>query len=164
LTFSSFAFSSHPWYNYPVEARLALRISQASCPSFLPEDYLGDAMARISAPLLGEITHRLVDEFQPEEIILFGSQAWGKPGEDSDLDLLVIISHSDLSPARRAMSAHQCLQGLNVPKDILVRTRAEVERFRHVQASLEHQIFERGIVLYDRQAGTSAELAYQGTA
>jgi predicted nucleotidyltransferase len=121
-------------------------------------------MARISAPLLQEITHRLVNEFQPEEIILFGSQAWGKPGEDSDLDLLVIISDSDLSPARRAMSAYQCLQGLNVPKDILVRTRAEVERFRHVQASLEHQIFERGTVLYDRQAGTRAELAYQGTA
>jgi hypothetical protein len=78
--------------------------------------------------------------------------------------LLVILSHSDLSPARRAMRAHRCLQGLNVPKDILVRTRAEVERFRHVRASLERQIFERGTVLYDRQAGSCAELAHQGTA
>ena len=121
-------------------------------------------MAKISAPLLQEITHRLVDEFQPEEIILFGSYAWGKPDKDSDLDLLVILSHSELSPARRAMRAHRCLQGLNVPKDVLVRTRAEVERFRHVRASLERQIFERGTVLYDRQAGARAELAHQGTA
>jgi len=117
-------------------------------------------MQRVAPLLLQEITQRLVDEFQPEEIILFGSQAWGKPDQDSDLDLLVIVSQSELSPARRAMDAHRCLQGLNVPKDVLVRTRAEVERSRHVRASLEHQIFERGTVLYERQAGTRAELAH----
>jgi predicted nucleotidyltransferase len=115
------------------------------------EDDLGDSMQKISPSLLREITRRLVDEFQPEEIILFGSHAWGKPDEDSDLDLLVIVPHSDLPPVRRAMRAHRCLQGLNVPKDILVRTRAEMERFRPVRASLEHQIFERGKILYERQ-------------
>lgn len=118
-------------------------------------------MQKISPSLLREITRRLVDEFQPEEIILFGSHAWGKPDEDSDLDLLVIVPHSDLPPVRRAMRAHRCLQGLNVPKDILVRTRAEVERFRPVRASLEHQILERGKILYERQAGARAELAHQ---
>ena len=121
-------------------------------------------MQKISATLLQEITRRLVNEFQPEEIILFGSHAWGEPDEDSDLDLLVIVFHSDLPPARRAMRAYRCLHGLNVQKDILVRTRAEVERFRHVRASLEHRIFERGRVLYERQAGTRAELAHQGAA
>ena len=121
-------------------------------------------MEKISSSLLQEITHRLVDEFQPEEIILFGSHAWGTPDKDSDLDLLVIVPQSDLSAARRAMRAHRCLQGLNVPKDILVRTRDEVERFRNVRASLEHQIFARGTVLYERQAGTRAELARQGSA
>jgi predicted nucleotidyltransferase len=118
---------------------------------------------RISPSLLQEITRRLVDEFQPEEIILFGSHAWGEPDEDSDLDLLVVVSHSDLPPARRATRAYRCLHGLNVPKDILVRTRAEVERFRHVRASLEYQVFERGRVLYEHQTGTRAELAHQGT-
>jgi predicted nucleotidyltransferase len=120
-------------------------------------------MQEISPLLLQEITERLVDEFQPEEIILFGSHAWGAPGEGSDLDLLVIISQSDLAPVRRAMLAHRCLQGLNVPKDILVRTR-EVERFRHVRASLEYRIFDKGTVLYERQTGTRAELAHQGSA
>jgi predicted nucleotidyltransferase len=105
----------------------------------------------ISATLLQEITQRLVDEFQPEEIILFGSHAWGEPDERSDLDLFVIVPHSELSPTRRAMRAYQCLHGLNVSKDILVRTRVEAERFRHVRAPLEYQIFERGRVLYERQ-------------
>jgi hypothetical protein len=44
---------------------------------------------------------------------------------------------------------------MNVSKDILVRTRAEVERYRHVRASLEHQIFEKGSVLYERQRPVS---------
>ncbi len=121
-------------------------------------------MQKVPSVLLQEITQRLVNEFQPEEIILFGSHAWGKPDQDSDLDLLVIVSHSRLSPTRRAMRAHRCLQGLNVSKDILVRTRAEVERFRDVRASLEYQIFERGTVLYERQAGTRAELAHHSPA
>ena len=109
-------------------------------------------MQTVSATLLQEITRRLANEFQPEEIILFGSYAWGKPDEHSDLDLLVIIPHSELSPTRRAMRALRCLQGLNVSKDVLVRTRAKVERFRHVRASLECQIFESGRVLYTRAA------------
>jgi predicted nucleotidyltransferase len=121
-------------------------------------------MLEISPQLLREIARRLVDEFQPEAIHLFGSHAWGQPNADSDLDLLVIISASDRSPAQRAARAYRCLQGLNVPKDILVRTRAEVERYRHVPASLEHRILESGKVLYERQARARPELAHQGSA
>lgn len=117
-------------------------------------------MQELSPGLLREITKRLVEEFRPEQIFLFGSHAWGKPGPDSDLDLLVIVSTSTLSPSRRAVLAHRCLQGLNVPKDVLVRTRAEVERFRHVPASLEHQVLNRGTILYERQAGTRTKLAH----
>jgi len=121
-------------------------------------------MHEISTTLLQEITRRLVDEFQPGEIILFGSHAWGEPDENSDLDLLEIVPQSDLAPARRAMRACRCLHGLGISKDILVRTRAEVERYRHVRASLEYQVFQKGKVLYERQAGTRPELAHQGPA
>jgi predicted nucleotidyltransferase len=121
-------------------------------------------MQNISPGLLQEITNRLVEEFRPEQILLFGSHAWGKPDRNSDLDLLVIVSQSNLSSTRRAARAHRCLQGLNVSKDVLVRTRAEVDRFRHVPASLEHQVLKRGTVLYERQAGTRTELAHQSPA
>jgi uncharacterized protein len=104
----------------------------------------------ISGDLLREITRRLVEEFQPEQVILFGSHAWGVPTVDSDVDLLVIVTDSDLSEYERAVSAHRCLGGLDVPKDIIVKTRAEFDFFRPVLASLEHKIAERGKVLYDR--------------
>jgi len=118
-------------------------------------------MKTINPDLLEEIVRRLVAEFQPEQIILFGSHAWGTPDEDSDLDLLVIVSQSELRPVQRDAQAHLCLSGLGVPKDILVKTRAEVERFRQVYASLEAEILERGKVLYDRsEASVGAELAH----
>ncbi|PKO22285.1 MAG: DNA polymerase III subunit beta [Chloroflexi bacterium HGW-Chloroflexi-1] len=120
-------------------------------------------MKTISKDLLNEITRRLVAEFHPELVILFGSHAWGEPGKDSDLDLMVIVSPSDLSEYERAVRGHACLSGLGVPKDVIVKTRAEFDFFRGVRASLEYRIAERGRVLYERSPETArAELAYQG--
>lgn len=84
-----------------------------------------------------EMVRQLVTEFKPLKIILFGSQAWGKPGPHSDVDLFVIVEKSELPRARRVAIAHQCLQGLSFPKDILVRTQAEVDKYKNVYASLE---------------------------
>lgn len=105
-------------------------------------------MKTVHSSALKEITRRLVAELEPEQIILFGSHALGTPDEDSDVDLLVIVPHSEDKPARRAVRAYRCLRGLMVPTDILVKTRAEVERFCSVHASLESEILERGKVLY----------------
>ena len=105
---------------------------------------------RVSPELLAEITRRLVAEFQPEQVILFGSHAWGEPTPDSDLDLMVIVSESDERPVARAMRGYRCLNDLNVAKDILVRTRQEFDRYRHLRASLSHQIAEKGKILYGR--------------
>ncbi|MBI2432886.1 MAG: nucleotidyltransferase domain-containing protein [Candidatus Hydrogenedentes bacterium] len=105
-------------------------------------------MNAVAADVIDEITRRLRAEFQPEQVWLFGSHAWGEPDAGSDLDLLVVVPESDERPVRRAQRAHQCLSGLNVATDILVKTRAEFERFRHVRASLEAQIAEHGRLLY----------------
>ena len=107
-------------------------------------------MKTTDAGLLREITARLAAEFDPEEIVLFGSHAWGTPNEDSDLDLLVIVTDSREQPARRARRAYRCLRGVMVPLDILVRTRGEVERHRHVRSSLISRALEGGKVLYGR--------------
>ena len=100
--------------------------------------------------LLREIAAKLAAEFDPQEIVLFGSHAWGEPTEDSDLDLLVIVSESQERPARRARRAYRCLRGVMAPLDVLVRTRGEVDRHRNVRASLVSRALEDGIVLYGR--------------
>ena len=105
-------------------------------------------MKTVSENLLDEVTRRLAAEFQLEQVWLFGSHAWGQPDEQSDIDLLVVVRQSDEPPTRRAQRAHRCLKGLDVAKDILVKTRAEVERFRHVRSSLEAEILEHGRKIY----------------
>ena len=119
-------------------------------------------MKVMTGDLLHEITRRLVEQFQPEQIILFGSQVWGVPTPSSDIDLMVIITQSSLSDYERSVLGHRCLGGLDIAKDVVVKTRAEFDFFRDVRASLEYKIAHQGKVLYDRtQNPTRAELAHQ---
>ena len=105
-------------------------------------------MKTIQSDLLNETVERLKTEFQPEEIYLFGSHAWGTPNEDSDVDLMVIVPSSDERPIRRDQRAQKCLGRLAVPADVLVRTRSEVDRYKHLRASLFHQVLNQGRKLY----------------
>ena len=57
-------------------------------------------MQTIDQELLDEVVDRLAVEFDPEQIILFGSHAWGTPSEDSDIDLLVVVPRSEERPRR----------------------------------------------------------------
>ncbi len=105
-------------------------------------------MKVIPPGLLDEAVGNLAAEFTPEAIYLFGSHAWGIPTEDSDLDFFVIVPRSEEQPLERAQRAHVCLSRLPAPKDVIVFTRAEVDRVKHLRASLSHQILQRGRKLY----------------
>ena len=105
-------------------------------------------MKTLQPGLLEQAVERLKSEFQPEEIYLFGSHAWGTPDEDSDVDLMVIVPNSDERPIRRMQRAQKCLGRLAMPADVLVRTRGEVNRYKHLRASLFHQVLHQGRKLY----------------
>ena len=108
-------------------------------------------MKHVDEAVLNEIVRRLVEEFHPEAVILFGSHAWGTPTEDSDLDLLVIVSESDEVPTARATRGHLRMEDIAASMDILVRTREEVERYRPVYASLTRRIMDEGRLLYGKR-------------
>jgi uncharacterized protein len=97
---------------------------------------------------LDKAVERLKAEFQPEEIYLFGSHAWGTPTEDSDVDLMVIVRESGEKAIQRIQRAHGCLTGLGFAKDVLVPTRAQVDRYKHLRASLFHQVLANRRKLY----------------
>ena len=101
-----------------------------------------------SEEIIQKITHRLVEEFSPEKIILFGSYAWGKPSPDSDLDLLVLLKSSNERGIERMRRARRALRSFMIPKDILVKTTEEFNRYASVYSSLESKILEKGKVLY----------------
>ncbi len=108
--------------------------------------YPSDTMNAAAA--IEEARKRLMQSLHPERIILFGSHAWGTPGPDSDLDLLVIVGESDLPAHKRAQVAYRSLSGLGVPCDVIVHTRDEVELLDRVVTSLTHRALREGRVLH----------------
>ena len=105
-------------------------------------------MKIIPSGLLEQAVARLRTEFQPDQIFLYGSHAWGTPHDDSDVDLFVLVPHSEETPIRRSQRAHRCLRGLRMPKDVLVETRQEIDQVKGLKTSLENAIFSRGRRLY----------------
>lgn len=99
-------------------------------------------------PVIAEATRLLVAEFQPEQVWLFGSYAWGEPTADSDLDLVVVVEKSAESSLAQAQRAHRCLGSLDMSKDVLVKTSAEFNRYRDVRPSLTYKIVREGRLLY----------------
>jgi uncharacterized protein len=109
---------------------------------------LAETLRQKAQPVIEEATRRLVAEFQPEQIWLFGSYAWGEPTEDSDLDLVVVVPSSQERSLQRVRRAHKTLQGIGLPKDVMVHTRSEFETFRDVVSSLTYKITHEGRLLY----------------
>lgn len=99
-------------------------------------------------PQLQEITRKIAARFHPEKIILFGSWAWGQPGPDSDIDLLV-IKESDKSRVERQRELSDLLFPRRVPLDLLVYTPDEIdEKIRKDGNLFLEDIVKNGIVLY----------------
>ena len=97
---------------------------------------------------LTEITRRLVATYQPEQVVLFGSHAWGEPSEISDVDLLVVLAKFDVPAYRRASAGYRSLFGPGVPCDVWVRTSEEVLREAPLSTTLTHKIIREGRVLH----------------
>lgn len=96
-----------------------------------------------------EMVRRIVLKFDPEQIILFGSQARGTATSDSDVDLLVVLKSVDSRRAKR-LELRKELRGVGVAKDVVVTTLEEVDEYRDVVGSLIRPALKEGIKLYDR--------------
>lgn len=96
-----------------------------------------------------EIVRRLVAEYAPEKVILFGSYAYGNPDEDSDIDLLIIKDTPErfldrMTTVRRlARGAHR-----SIPFEPVVFTPKEIEQRLKIGDQFIAEIIERGEVLY----------------
>lgn len=104
----------------------------------------------VTEDLLQEITRKIVDRFDPERVILFGSRALGSSHSDSDVDLLVIMETSS-SPVQRAVEVKRVCRPRFVPMDVLVKTPEEVANRLQQGSFFLRQILEQGKVLYERQ-------------
>lgn len=98
-----------------------------------------------------DLSDQIAAHFHPERIILFGSYAYGSPTEDSDVDLLVVLSHEGRSAKKAAEILCQTRPAF--PVDILVRTPAQIEQRISMNDFFMREIFERGKVLFAAHHG-----------
>ena len=96
--------------------------------------------------ILQEIVRRIVAAVQPQKIILFGSAARQEMGPDSDLDLLVIKSCRNRRETARRIRRR--LIGIGVPKDIIVATPEDIERYKDTIGLIYRPALRDGKVLY----------------
>lgn len=92
---------------------------------------------------------RLVARFDPDQIILFGSQARGTAGPGSDVDLLVIMPVSG-SKREKRVEMRVALHDIAVPTDILLATPEDVLRYKDVVGTIIRPALREGKVLYAR--------------
>lgn len=98
---------------------------------------------------LDSIIDKLAREYQPRQVILYGSRVRGTPDQDSDIDLL-IVKDSHLSPYKRAVYVRCLLRDpqRRIPLDLLVVTPSELEERLERGDQFLQTIVSQGQVLY----------------
>ena len=98
------------------------------------------------------ITQLIVERFEPEQIIMFGSCARGDTDENSDLDLLIVL-RPGVEPPRRGNPIHAAIADhFLLPVDVLIRPADVVAKYRQDPNSMISRMLEDSEVLYDRHA------------
>ena len=87
--------------------------------------------------LLDEIAKKIVEHFHPDQIILFGSYAYGEPKTDTDL-----------RPTARSAAVARICRPKYVAMDIVVRTPEEIQIYLQNFDPFLEEIFKLGRTLY----------------
>ena len=107
----------------------------------------------VSEETLRQATERLVTQFRPLRVILFGSQARGTADARSDVDLLVICPVPGEAGSRRELmvAMDRALRGVEMATDVIILTPEEFERDRQIPGTVARPAWREGRVLYDAE-------------
>jgi predicted nucleotidyltransferase len=103
--------------------------------------------ADIPLQVIRRFARRVAERFEPEQVILFGSYAYGTPHADSDVDILVVM------PARNQLDQAVKIElacDPPFPLDIIVRTPHNMKWRLAEGDSFLREIMSQGKVLYEK--------------
>lgn len=102
----------------------------------------------ISQQTINAAVQLLVAAAHPTKIVLFGSYARNEANEDSDLDFLVIVP--TLTNKRQEMvRLRHVLRPLQIPVDVLVASKREVEEWGHLPSTALYWALTEGKVIHE---------------
>ena len=109
--------------------------------------WMGYVSFMVDRRIIRTFVQRIADEFSPELVVLFGSYAHGTPTDDSDVDLLVVMSHNKRNVEQSLDITRRVDR--TFPLDLIVRKPEEVEdRLRQHDMFLA-SILNEGKTLYE---------------
>jgi predicted nucleotidyltransferase len=104
---------------------------------------------RIPMRTIRALAKLIAEKFDPEEIILFGSHAYGKPHAWSDVDFLVVMD-TPKGEMDAILEVSDSLPHLGFRVDIIVRSRTVLEKRKKLGDWFLREITKKGKVLYAR--------------
>ncbi|SRR5258707_6677349 len=107
-------------------------------------------MQQVQPPIfIGRILERLVRNFAPERIVLFGSYAKGTARPGSDVDLLV-VADLEGDPVMHLRRARQLVADSFPPVDVVLCTPEEVAEAHTARSPFLLSVLGSGITVYSR--------------
>ncbi len=104
---------------------------------------------RIPMKTIRAIAKHIAEKFDPEQIILFGSHAYGKPTAWSDVDLLVVMD-TPKGEMDAILEVGDSLPDLEFSVDVVVRSRQVLEKRKKMGDWFLREITRKGKILYER--------------
>ena len=107
----------------------------------------------VTNALLDRMVRAIVDEVDPEQVILFGSRGRGEERENSDIDLIVVEAEPfgpERSRRRELVRLYHAVAGFRVSADLLVFSHEDVDYWRDSLNHVLARASREGKVLYER--------------
>jgi len=98
--------------------------------------------------IIDEIKKKILSQYQPGKLVLFGSAASGDIGKVRDIDLCV-INDNIKNKSEEFIKLRKIIGRTILPLDILILTRKEFERRKDIWGTVQYEIDKKGKVLYE---------------
>ena len=111
-------------------------------------------MTPVADALIDSMVRAIVDEVDPEQVILFGSRGRGDKRQDSDVDLVVVETEPfgpERSRHKEMVRLYHALAGFPVPADVLVYSRDDVDYWRDSLNHVLARALREGRTLYEQR-------------